>query len=85
MPRRARSGSPRTQVTYSRRRARAARSSILVSVGAACGAAAATTRALNRVFVSSDETTNRIELKLAPEEKFDYALPDRSEFLDAEG
>ena len=41
--------------------------------------------ALNRVFVSSDETTNRIELKLAPDEKFDYALPDRSEFLDAEG
>ncbi len=41
--------------------------------------------ALNRLFVSSDETTNRIELRVAPEEAFDYALPDRSEFLDAEG
>ncbi len=39
----------------------------------------------NRVFASSDETTNRIELKLAPEEAFDYALPDRSEFLDKDG
>lgn len=41
--------------------------------------------AMNRVFASSDETTNRIELKLAPQEAFDYALPDRSEFLDHEG
>ena len=40
---------------------------------------------MNRVFASSDETTNRIELKVAPEESFDYALPDRSEFLDHEG
>ena len=41
--------------------------------------------AKNRLFVSSDETTNRIELELAPEQDFDYALPDRSEFLDHEG
>ena len=41
--------------------------------------------ALNRLFVSSDETTNRIELKVAPDEAFDYALPDRSELLDHEG
>lgn len=41
--------------------------------------------AMNRLFVSSDETTNRIELELAPDQAFDYALPDRSEFLDAEG
>ncbi len=40
---------------------------------------------MNRVFVSSDETTNRIELKVAPNETFDYALPDRSEFLDPDG
>ena len=39
----------------------------------------------NRVFVSSDETTNRIQLAAAPGEKFDYALPDRSEFEDREG
>ncbi len=41
--------------------------------------------AANRVFASSDETTNRIELKAAPEEDFDYALPDRGELLDHEG
>lgn len=41
--------------------------------------------ALNRLFVSSDETTNRIELQVAPDQPFDYALPDRSEFLDPEG
>ena len=41
--------------------------------------------ALNRLFVSSDETTNRIELEVAPDEAFDYALPDRSELLDHEG
>lgn len=40
---------------------------------------------LNRVFVSSDETTNHIRLELAPDQGFDYALPVRSEFLDAEG
>ncbi len=40
---------------------------------------------MNRVFASSDETTNRIQLEVAPEEAFDYALPDRSEFLDHEG
>ncbi len=40
---------------------------------------------MNRLFVSSDETTNRIQLAAAPEEKFDYALPDRSEFQDLEG
>ena len=39
----------------------------------------------NRLFVSSDETTNRIQLAAAPDEKFDYALPDRSEFEDLEG
>lgn len=39
----------------------------------------------NRVFASSDETTNRIQLELAPDQAFDYALPDRSEFLDPEG
>ncbi len=41
--------------------------------------------AKNRVFASSDETTNRIQLETAPDQAFDYALPDRSEFLDHEG
>ncbi len=40
---------------------------------------------LQRVFVSSDETTNRIQLQVAPNDDFDYALPDRSEFLDPDG
>ncbi len=40
---------------------------------------------MNRLFVSSDETTNHIQLELAPDERFDYALPVRAEFLDPEG